>query len=134
MGFREAVMEFEGKIDRFLNAQNIVIFGASSGGKEALEMLRFLNKRPSFFTDNDQKKWGTEVDGVKVIPPEELKKLNPDAIVIGSTVYEDEMIEQVEGYGLGDKVVVMDFLELLMVGKVLTKIFEKFKKHIPDNE
>ncbi|KUK14654.1 MAG: hypothetical protein H5T91_03605 [Synergistetes bacterium] len=134
MGFRETIMEFEGKIDRFFNARDIVIFGASSGGKEALEILKFLNRSPSYFTDNDRKKWGTEIEGVKVIPPEELKALNPDIIIIGSTVYEDEMVEQIESYGLGDRIVVMDFLELLMVGKVLTKIFEKFKKYCPDDE
>jgi len=132
MGFRETMLEFEGKIDRFFNAKDIVIFGASSGGREALEILKLLNRRPSFFTDNDQRKWGTEIEGIKVIPPDELRSLNPDVIIIGSTVYEDEMIAQLEGYGLGDRVVVMDFLELLMVGRVLSKIFEKFRRYFPD--
>lgn len=127
-GIVESLKELEEKVDRFINAKTIVIFGASSGGRKALEILRLLNRRPSFFTDNDQKKWGTEIDGVRVIPPEELKRIDPDAIVIGSTVYEDEMVEQVSRYGLCDRIVLLGFLELLVIGKFLFELFEKLRK------
>ncbi|MCS7233025.1 MAG: hypothetical protein N3C62_00685 [Synergistetes bacterium] len=134
MGFKEAVLDLERKIDRFFKSNNVIIFGASSGGRQVMEILKFLNKRPTFFVDNDQNKWGMEIDGIKVMSPEELKRLNPDIIVIGSTIYESEMIEQVERYGLGDKVVVRDFLEILVVIKALVRIFRSFEKHAFESE
>lgn len=134
MGFKEMVAELEDKIEHFFKAKSVVVFGAGSGGREILKMLEFLNKRPSFFVDNDSKKWGMDIEGIRVIPVEELKKLDPGVIVIGSTIYEDEMIEQVESYGLGDRVVVRDFLEVLMVIKAFVGIIRNFEKYAFNSE
>jgi len=125
--FMESLRDFERKVDHLLKAQRIVIFGASSGGLQALEMLNNLNKSPSFFTDNDQGKWEKYVNGIRVVPPTELKVIDPDVIIIGSKVYEDEMMEQLSSYGLRDRAYSLDFLELLLMGKFLSRLFEKLR-------
>ncbi len=70
--------------------KNIIIFGASNGGKALLKNLSMKNNCTVIaFLDSDISKKDTLIDNVKVYPPEELKKLPFDEIHIGSQFVEE---------------------------------------------
>ncbi len=59
--------------DVLLAAYNgrLVLFGAGSFGRKALQSLRSGGTEPLAFSDNSRSKWGIEVDGVPVLAPQD---------------------------------------------------------------
>lgn len=59
------------------NFQEIIvaIWGAGSGGRHAVELLRFSGIKTSLFIDSDEKKWGQEILGCPIYSPNELINL-----------------------------------------------------------
>jgi FkbM family methyltransferase len=51
--------------------RSLVLFGAGGIGRKTLRGLREVGIEPLAFTDNNTALWGTEVNGVPVIPPKE---------------------------------------------------------------
>lgn len=82
--------------------KSIVIFGAGSGGMMAKWMLEDFGWQIIAFTDNNASKWGTVLDGLPVISPQELKKSEAD-IVIAST-WEAEIKKQLIEMGLYERI------------------------------
>lgn len=76
---------------------NYIIFGASNFGKD---VYREINKDYEViaFSDNDNKKWGEEIEGKKIISPEELLKYNAKVIV--ASMYHIEIVMQLISYGI----------------------------------
>ena len=68
-----------------MSKQECILFGAAQSGLRAMEILSDQYKIVAF-ADNDSKKWGTEINGIFVIPYSELKK-NKDILIIVSSVY-----------------------------------------------
>ncbi len=104
-------------IGRFMGSKRIALFGASSGGKRALFLLRHLNKKVLFFVDNDSGKWGKSIENLKVYPPEKLLEGEVDAVIIASSTGEMEILSQLRRLGLFEKVYSMEFVEMLVVLK-----------------
>ena len=67
---------------------DIIIWGTGIAGQYS-----YLNLDESFnilaFTDNDERKWGTELSGIKVISPDEVRNYPNIAICIASIHYEE---------------------------------------------
>lgn len=57
------------------NRKQLVLFGASSLGIKAIEVLKYEHDS-IYFCDNDKKKWGHFIKGIKIISPFMLKKLS----------------------------------------------------------
>jgi len=55
-------------------SKSIVLFGCGNLGREALACLTRDNIAPLAFTDNNPSLWGTTINGVSVISPEEAAK------------------------------------------------------------
>jgi len=51
--------------------RKVVLFGAGNMGRQVLARLRQDGIEPQAFADNTRKNWGTQVDGVPVLPPAE---------------------------------------------------------------
>ena len=73
--------------------KNVVIFGASSLGECA---YRYLQDKENIiaFIDNDDKKWNTELFGIKILSPDRLNELVDTTIVIASMWYK-EIVKQI---------------------------------------
>lgn len=67
--------------------EKVILFGASSFGKTALETLE-NDYDVIYFCDNDSSKWGTFVSTIEVISPDKLSKLNYEIIITSSYVTE----------------------------------------------
>ena len=68
--------------------KNIVIWGASSGGKGVLKFIRDLGKEANYFVDIDKNKQGKVLEGIKIFPPSNIGE--NDFVLIGS-IFEDEI-------------------------------------------
>jgi FkbM family methyltransferase len=51
--------------------QTIVLFGAGGLGQRTLSKLRSIGVEPVAFADNNQARWGTDIEGVSVLSPEQ---------------------------------------------------------------
>lgn len=80
-----------------------VLFGAGRMCRNYL--LNYGEAYPPLFTcDNNPKMWGTEVDGLPVKSPEELKKLPPDCAIFICNIYYREIEAQLKDMGLPNPV------------------------------
>jgi FkbM family methyltransferase len=55
--------------DRRCGVRPLVLHGSGKSGRRLLEVLRSDGREPVAFSDNDSRKWGTEVDGTPVMSP-----------------------------------------------------------------
>lgn len=78
---------------------NAIVFGTGEVGKS---VASFIEKQHHilFWTDNNEKKWGTVFENYLVKPPKEIKKYDC-SVVIASTKYEIEIAGQLEQMGIG---------------------------------
>jgi len=80
----------------------LVCFGAGNTGKTALGLLLENGYSVSYFCDNAQHLWGSEVNGVPVISPEQLKALNRErkTVVLITSIYDAEIKAQLSKMGI----------------------------------
>lgn len=69
------------KLSVYIN-KRIVIFGASSAGKEIKNFLDSYDFTIVAFCDNDYEKWETDFLGLKVISPIQLKEMMDDNVLV----------------------------------------------------
>lgn len=77
---------------------NVIIFGTAHNGIQAYNYLT-LTYNILFYCDNDQKKWGTEMNGVRVLPPSELINFKEYKVIITSANY-DQIAAQLFDLGI----------------------------------
>ena len=57
--------------------QNVAIYGAGSAGAQLINSLRTVgNYKIKFLVDDDKNLWGRNIGGIKIYPPEHLRKIN----------------------------------------------------------
>ncbi len=81
------------------NVKKIIIFGAGPTGKRAYEFYReFCNVIA--FADNNTLLYGTDINGVQIIPAEQIIDYDYDYIIIASVPGYDAICQQLERYGI----------------------------------
>jgi len=73
--------------------KNIVIWGASEGGKRVLKFLQEYGIEPDYFVDIDKNKHGKTVDGIRIFSP---SKVGTDDLVVIGSVFQDEIVHYLE--------------------------------------
>ncbi len=58
---------------------DIVLFGALAAGVQAKRIIERIGLKASCFCDNNAALWGTQVDGLRVVSPSELRQTYADA-------------------------------------------------------
>ncbi len=58
------------------NIKEIVIFGIGTWGEKCYKAIKNTEITVLYFSDNNQDKWNTEFQGIKVIEPKKLKKMD----------------------------------------------------------
>ena len=86
---------------RYKMIKNIIFFGAGKRGKNLLSLWESYGKQPEYFCDNNYEVQGRYIDGVKVISPDEIAEKNINMVFV-SAAYEDDIIEQLHGLGIGN--------------------------------
>ncbi|HEX2980101.1 MAG TPA: FkbM family methyltransferase [Anaerolineaceae bacterium] len=64
--------QFDAAIDE--SRKTVVIFGAGNLGRKVLKCLREDGIEPRAFTDNNPRLWGTNIDGVPILSPEQASQ------------------------------------------------------------
>ncbi len=77
---------------------DIIIFGAGQGGRKVLDNLRTVNvaHKVKGFCDNDSKKWGHEIEGIKIYSEEQIKDIFGDPIIIIASIYDKQIYNQLK--------------------------------------
>lgn len=70
----------------------LCVFGAGGWGKKCAEKLKQCNLFCNYFVDNNSDKWGNLIDNIKVLSPEQLKKMECNIIIALADGYDE--IEQ----------------------------------------
>ena len=92
------------RIESFINSYKkditCVIFGAGVNGKFILPVIKKSKKvKKLFFTDNNPKLIGEEIDGIKVFSPKNLVDLGGDCFICASTDHQEDMMKELLNLG-----------------------------------
>ena len=101
--------ELDGWIE---NRSRIAIYGAGYHTECLLDATPLARADLIALVDGNPAKQGREVFGLPVISPRDLHEWKPDAVVISSYDFQDEMIESLEKVGLGAVPVVAFYPEV----------------------
>lgn len=101
----------------FYFSNNFIIFGAGHKGKQCYAFLKQDNRHISFFVDNDTVKWGSDIDGIPVRCPTDIKKADSKntLIVIACAKGEQEIKDQMMRMGIYAKYSCTSFFELCVL-------------------
>ena len=82
----------------------VVLFGAGTLGKRGLALLMEMGYKPLAFSDNNQKAWGSEVEGLPVLAPDEAARRYGNSALFLVTIWNDrhwfrETFQQLIGLG-----------------------------------
>lgn len=80
--------------------KKVVLFGASKFGEKVNDYLKFNNIKVDFFCDNNCKKAGEKFQGVDIIDPKSLEKMKNDVIIIITSIYYENIYDQLNGLGI----------------------------------
>jgi hypothetical protein len=96
----------------------VILYGAGTCGKKAFKYLKIAGLKISYFCDGDSNKWGQDINGVKVISPNELKSPDEEKnLVIIIASYNVQVIEEI----------ILDIVKLeLKTNKIYTEFTLKF--------
>ncbi|GAB6137398.1 winged helix-turn-helix transcriptional regulator [Halanaerobaculum tunisiense] len=76
----------------------VVCYGAGEAASVAILSLKEMNLSISGIVDDDQSKQGSYYDDYLIQSPDKIKELNPDAIVITTIMYRQEIYEKIKEY------------------------------------
>jgi len=110
-----------------LDGKKIILFGASSRGKRVLNNLvtKGFKKEYLVFCDNDSKKYGNSVHGVKIINISDFEKNQKNISIIISSSMFNEIKQQLENLGFTN---IYYFHNLLFSDQIYEKFGSEFLK------
>ena len=84
----------------------VVLFGCGNLGRQTAKALRGIGITPLAFSDNNQARWGSVVDGLEVLPPLEAAETYGKSATFLVTIWNaqhwyHETFQQLSGYGAG---------------------------------
>lgn len=80
-------------------SEKVIIFGAAGTGQKIYKQIK-AQCEVLFFADNNSKLWGSNIDGITIIPPEDILKKDYDFIYIGSMCGLDAISDQLAELGI----------------------------------
>jgi len=104
---------FEEYMERFVKnfdkSKQYVIFGTAKKSKNVRKKIANV----LCYVDNDEKKWGTMLEGLEIKSPESLKEMPGVKVIVASAQFLS-IFEQLKGYGIPEEDY-CDFREMLMI-------------------
>lgn len=98
-------------IEGTVKMNRIIVFGASKNDKRMHDIIQ-EDYEIVAFTDNDETKWGKEINKIKIIPPSEILSLKWDEIVVLSITGMYVIRDQLISYGIQKNVINLSYMEL----------------------
>ena len=105
-----------------------VIFGAGSTGIKVFERVKYRNI-VLYFTDNNRKRWGEEIQGVPIKPTSELYKRDFDIIYIATTTGLNIVYDQlIKDFNVPRNKIIRNEVELPFLARL--QFLESFAKYV----
>jgi len=125
--FKKYADIYKSQIEEFIKKLNgskqIVLFGCGQYCQFAHQLLESRGCTVVACCDNDEKRWGTFFQGVKIMQPKEaFEKLSDAVYVITNRCYKKEIRKQLETAGIMSSKIV-DYYEITTNSLVLKKIW-----------
>jgi organic radical activating enzyme len=95
-----------------ISQHGVIIFGAGLIGQATLNALLQLNISKIHLFDNDKQKHMTELEGVPILPPEQLPLLSSQTPILVATVYITPVMKQLQTMGFSHFYACTPFLNL----------------------
>lgn len=90
----------------------VVLFGSGFWGRDIKKTLEFHGIKISIFCDNDERKWGSDVEGIKILSPAQLKERYSEKTVVQiSTVFSKEVEKQLQALGMDFFISFQEYIE-----------------------
>jgi FkbM family methyltransferase len=93
-------------LEDILSARNnrVVLFGSGNLGRQAVGALQGIGITPLAFSDNNQQRWGTTIEGVNVLSPADAAAMYGKDSIFLVTIFNEfhwfrETAEQLHSYG-----------------------------------
>ena len=99
---------------------NLILFGVGRMAKKYAAIIKNSNAKIRYFTDNNSNFWGKRIDGIEVLPPEEIKNLECNIII--ACRYVEEITKQLSDMGIENRIVT---IENFIVEKINTSPMHK---------
>lgn len=77
--------------------EDIILYGASAGGRKVFETLKNMGMEVAYFVDSDEKKWGSVFCDKPVKSPQEIT--GHPSIIIASELNYEKIEKTLQGYG-----------------------------------
>lgn len=112
--------------------KKVLIFGASGSGKMVLSSLSNKDVKVVGFLDNDEAKWGKEINGIKVIGNAQAVDFESvDEIIIASINGMDTIKEQLVLAGIPQHKLNTSFMEVMIQARInFVECFAKMNKSV----
>lgn len=110
---------------------DIIVFGLGQHYQKNKQKLSEIpNLNIIFMSDNNASLWGQVIDDAEVLPPEELRTIDFDYIVVANWLYRESIKQQLCAYGISKNKVleINEFLQYLKKGDL-----QVFLPQIPVN-
>lgn len=129
--FKRLVLDTYRRIDKarsdissIKSGERVVVFGAGNIGKVVLYALKRKAADVVCFTDNDQRLWGKEIEGITIRKPAEVFASEKDVrVIVANVEHSMEIQKQLKGYGIRNEQMIIcdsyDFTvrKILMAGE-----------------
>lgn len=97
----EALRKFFSEVT---SADQIVVFGCGKRGKTVVQYLQPVKEKICCYVDNSQELWGTLMNDIMILPPDEAIKKYPNALyVVANKFASEEIRKQLLGCGIKER-------------------------------
>ncbi len=83
--------------------KSVILYGAGKHSEFLLEHTSLSKANIIGLSDSNHDKWNKDLFNLKVFPPEEISRIQPDAVVIASRAFQDDIFESIKylkGYNI----------------------------------
>lgn len=95
----DLVKNFVSENKQDIENKNFILFGAGIRGTELATILKDLGVKNFVFVDNNEEKWGGNIDGNEIFPPAHLNENISQNLVLITTEESSSMQKQIEELG-----------------------------------
>lgn len=120
--------EYQANTSAFFDADvPYILFGAGQYGRVCARSLRICGKAVDKFVDNDTKKWGIYLEGLRIDAAETLRMIEGRCIVVTTNPdYEEQIIKQLYEMGVDSKNHIISYSDIAV------HIYEKLGVQVLD--
>lgn len=101
----------------------LIIFGTGVGSERAEKILKNDTCRVTCYLDNKAERWGKKYHGKKICAPAVITELTYDFVIV-TTIYYEEIVQQLQKYGVGKEKIISYYSDAFREWKELDEFLK----------